>query len=70
MAITDKWNAKLVALKKLNPWLTNRVIARALDVSLDRVNSWTSKNGHRCDHAFFELIEMKLRNNIITKENN
>jgi len=67
MAISDEWNSKLVSLKSQYPWLTNRIIAGALDVSLDRVNSWTRRNGGKCDHAFFELMEMKLRNGAITE---
>lgn len=69
MSISDKWNYKLVELKAQYPWLTNRIIAASLDVSLDRVNSWTRKNGGKCDHAFIELMELKLRSGGVTEIN-
>ena len=70
MALSDKWNSRLVSLKKNFPWLTNRIIARSLDVSLDRVNSWTRTNGGKCDHAFVELLEFKIKYSLIAKEVN
>ena len=71
MALSDKWNARIILLKKENsPWLTNKVIARAVDVGLDRVNSWTRTHGGRCDHAFVELLEFKINNGMINREFN
>lgn len=67
MAISDRWNIELVNLKRQYPWLTNRLIANALDVSESRVNSWTRVSGGRMDHAFCELLEMKLRGGALTK---
>tara|TARA_R110002020_G_scaffold473926_1_gene703988 strand:- start:428 stop:616 length:189 start_codon:yes stop_codon:yes gene_type:complete len=51
---------ELHRLKRLNYWLTNPVIARALSVTESRVNSWTKYNGPKMDKAFIELLKIKI----------
>jgi len=59
MAASDTWNAKLIELKNKHG-ITNKAIAEAINVKVDRVNSWTKQNGGTMEQCFYEFIILKI----------
>lgn len=60
-------NERLRKLKQKYKWLTNPLIAAALQVSVSRVNSWTRYQGPAMDWAFLELLEQMIKGGYLSR---